>query len=152
MGITSAHSSRTVCRSEWRIPQKRISIWTSVSVTARRLIVSDASGDAALAADQALASYNGGLPLLMAWIRSGCGIRWDMDTHRAAEAHFTRPATIEGAFAPLNELCHRECPLAKPPMTCVDAVLTATTVTIATGGPFVNGVFTITRPSWRGDG
>jgi hypothetical protein len=49
--MKAAHSLRTVCRSEWQTPQNRISIWMSVSVVARRLIVSDASGDSALAAE-----------------------------------------------------------------------------------------------------
>ncbi len=45
------HSLRTVWRSEWQMPQKRISIWTSRSVGSRRAIVAEASGDVALAAE-----------------------------------------------------------------------------------------------------
>ena len=39
------------------MPQKRISIWTSFSVGSRRAIVEEASGDDALAAENALALY-----------------------------------------------------------------------------------------------
>jgi hypothetical protein len=39
------------------MPQKRISIWTSVSVGSRRAIVVEASGDVALAAEKAFALY-----------------------------------------------------------------------------------------------
>ena len=50
-GLTSLHSLRTEWRSEWQIPQKRISICTSCSVGSRRGIVVEASGDVALAAE-----------------------------------------------------------------------------------------------------
>lgn len=42
--MTDFHSSRTVWRSEWQTPQKRISIATSVAVGVRRSIVWGASG------------------------------------------------------------------------------------------------------------
>ena len=45
------HSFRAAWRSEWQIPQKRISIWTSCAVGSRREIVVAASGDVALAAE-----------------------------------------------------------------------------------------------------
>src|SRR5215467_60975 len=51
VGITPLHSSRTWWRSEWQIPQKRISICTSGSVGSRRAIVAEASDDVALAAE-----------------------------------------------------------------------------------------------------
>lgn len=51
VGITSFHSLRTVCRSEWQMPQKRISMYTSLWVGSRRLIVKGASGEVALAAE-----------------------------------------------------------------------------------------------------
>ena len=51
VGITPLHSLRTWCRSEWQMPQNRISICTSCSVGSRRAIVVEASGDVALAAE-----------------------------------------------------------------------------------------------------
>src|SRR5580700_10743172 len=57
VGITSRHSLRTWCRSEWQMPQNRISICTSFSVGSRRGIVADPRGDVALAAEYALALY-----------------------------------------------------------------------------------------------
>jgi hypothetical protein len=45
------HSFRTECRSEWQMPQKRISICTSRSVGSRRGIEDEASGEVALAAE-----------------------------------------------------------------------------------------------------
>src|SRR5271169_2443950 len=57
VGITPLHSLRTWCRSEWQMPQNRISICTSFSVGSRRGIVADARGDVALAAEYALALY-----------------------------------------------------------------------------------------------
>ena len=53
--MTLLHSLRTVWRSEWQMPQKRISICTSRSVGSRRGIVVRTSGDVALAAEYALA-------------------------------------------------------------------------------------------------
>src|SRR5271155_2317520 len=47
------HSLRTWWRSEWQMPQKRISICTSDSVGSRRVIEVEASGDVALAAEWA---------------------------------------------------------------------------------------------------
>jgi len=49
------HSLRTWWRSEWQTPQKRISIRTSRSAGSRRVIVSEASGEVALAAEKAFA-------------------------------------------------------------------------------------------------
>src|SRR5690349_7610321 len=57
VAINSLHSLRTECRSEWQIPQKRISICTSRSVGSRRAIVVEASGDVSPAAAYAFASY-----------------------------------------------------------------------------------------------
>src|SRR5580693_8520249 len=57
VGITSRHSLRTWCRSEWQMPQNRISIWISSSVGSRRGIVVEASGDLALPAEYAFALY-----------------------------------------------------------------------------------------------
>src|SRR6201996_5039890 len=57
VGITPLHSLRTWWRSEWQMPQNRISICTSASVGSRRAIVEDASGDVALAAEKAFALY-----------------------------------------------------------------------------------------------
>src|SRR5271154_1066214 len=57
VGMNSLHSLRTECRSEWQIPQNRISICTSFSVGSRRGIVLDAIGDFALAAEYAFALY-----------------------------------------------------------------------------------------------
>jgi hypothetical protein len=51
VGITPLHSLRTWWRSEWQMPQKRISISTSCSVRSRRAMVVEASGDFALAAE-----------------------------------------------------------------------------------------------------
>ena len=51
VGMTPLHSLRTWWRSEWQIPQKRISICTSCSVGSRRAIVVEASEDVALAAE-----------------------------------------------------------------------------------------------------
>src|ERR1700756_3152851 len=45
VGITSLHSLRTWCKSEWQTPQKRISICTSCGRGDRRWIVCFASGD-----------------------------------------------------------------------------------------------------------
>src|SRR5437016_7509856 len=53
--MNSLHSLRTECRSEWQMPQKRISIWTSRSVGSRRLILVEASPDVALPAEYAFA-------------------------------------------------------------------------------------------------
>src|SRR6266851_9589183 len=49
VGMNSLHSLRTECRSEWQMPQKRISICTSCSVGSRRVILVEASDDVALA-------------------------------------------------------------------------------------------------------
>src|SRR5204863_6224647 len=57
VGMNSLHSLRTECRSEWQMPQKRISICTSRSVGSRRLILVDASPDVGLAAQYAFALY-----------------------------------------------------------------------------------------------
>src|SRR5436309_10186453 len=51
VGMNSLHSLRTECRSEWQMPQKRISICTSRCVGSRRLILVEANGDVALAAE-----------------------------------------------------------------------------------------------------
>src|ERR1700683_2680781 len=59
VGITPLHSSRTWWRSEWQIPQNRISICTSCSVGSRRVTVVGASGDALLRAAEAFAVYMG---------------------------------------------------------------------------------------------
>src|SRR6266571_1088767 len=53
--MNSLHSLRTEWRSEWQMPQKRISICTSRSVGSRRLILVEASNDVALAAEYAFA-------------------------------------------------------------------------------------------------
>src|SRR5687767_5979865 len=58
--MTLCHSSRTWCRSEWQIPQKRISISTSCGPGARRWIVSGPRRACALAAPQALAAVDFG--------------------------------------------------------------------------------------------
>src|SRR4030095_41456 len=50
VGKTLFHSSRTVWRSEWQIPQKRMSSCTSRSVGSRRGIVVETSDDVGLAA------------------------------------------------------------------------------------------------------
>src|ERR1700719_1621494 len=55
--MNSLQSLRTECRSEWQIPQNKISICTSRSVGSRRLILVEASGDIALAAEYAFALY-----------------------------------------------------------------------------------------------
>src|SRR5881409_2730093 len=55
--MNSLHSLRTEFRSEWQMPQNRISICTSRSVGSRRLILVDASGDVSLAAEYAFALY-----------------------------------------------------------------------------------------------
>src|SRR4029077_9156896 len=52
VAMNSLHSLRTEWRSEWQMPQKRISICTSRSVGSRRLIFVEASGDFALAAEK----------------------------------------------------------------------------------------------------
>src|SRR6202034_3738869 len=57
VGMNSLHSFRTECRSEWQIPQNRISICTSCSVGSRRAIVVEAIGEFALAAEYAFALY-----------------------------------------------------------------------------------------------
>src|SRR5579864_8192123 len=57
VGMNSLHSLRTECRSEWQIPQNRISICTSCSVGSRRGTVAEASRDDALAAEYAFALY-----------------------------------------------------------------------------------------------
>jgi hypothetical protein len=49
--MTLLHSLRTEWRSEWQIPQKRISICAARSVGSRRAIVVEASGDVELAAE-----------------------------------------------------------------------------------------------------
>src|ERR1035441_2317679 len=51
--MTLLHSLRTECRSEWQMPQKRISICTSCSLGSRRAIVVPASGDVGPAAGEA---------------------------------------------------------------------------------------------------
>src|SRR3954471_15451824 len=51
VGMNSLHSLRTEWRSEWQMPQNRISIWTSRSVGSRRGIGADAMGAVALAAE-----------------------------------------------------------------------------------------------------
>src|SRR5205809_3161153 len=51
VAMNSLHSLRTECRSEWQMPQNRLSIWTSRSVGSRRLILVESSGDAAVAAE-----------------------------------------------------------------------------------------------------
>src|SRR5579862_2464146 len=51
VGMNSLHSLRAECRSEWQMPQNRISICTSFSVGSRRGIVVEAIGDFALAAE-----------------------------------------------------------------------------------------------------
>src|SRR4029450_2851281 len=55
--MNSLHSFRTECKSEWQMPQNRISICTSRSVGSRRLILVDARGDVSLAAEYAFALY-----------------------------------------------------------------------------------------------
>src|SRR5437016_8653492 len=55
VAMNSLHSLRTEWRSEWQMPQKRISICTSRSVGSRRLILVEASPDVALAAEYAFA-------------------------------------------------------------------------------------------------
>src|ERR1019366_5544189 len=55
--MTLLHSLRTEWRSEWQMPQKRMSVRTSCSVTSRRAIMVRASGDVALAAEYAFALY-----------------------------------------------------------------------------------------------
>src|SRR5271154_7583735 len=54
VGITPLHSSRTWCRSEWQMPQYKISICTSCSVGSRLEIFVEPSGDFELAAEYAL--------------------------------------------------------------------------------------------------
>src|ERR671913_1490555 len=51
------HSLRTKWRSEWQMPQKRMSICTSRSVGSRRGIVVKASDDVALPAEYAFSLY-----------------------------------------------------------------------------------------------
>src|SRR4030095_2650767 len=53
--MTLFHSLRTVWRSEWQIPQKRMSMWTSRSVASRRGIMVEAKDDVGLAVAYALA-------------------------------------------------------------------------------------------------
>src|SRR4029453_11499872 len=55
--MNSLHSLRTECRSEWQMPQNRISNCTSRLVGSRRLILVDARGDVSLAAEYAFALY-----------------------------------------------------------------------------------------------
>src|SRR5438132_5376077 len=55
--MNSLHSLRTECRSEWQMPQNRISICTSRSVGLRRGITVDANCDVGLAAEQAFVLY-----------------------------------------------------------------------------------------------
>jgi hypothetical protein len=50
------------------MPQKRISIWTSVSVGSRRAIVVEASGELALAAEKAFALYIDVMMGCVAWL------------------------------------------------------------------------------------
>ena len=54
-GVDGGHDAAPLVadwwRSEWQMPQKRISICTSCSVGSRRVIVVEASGDVALAAE-----------------------------------------------------------------------------------------------------
>src|SRR5579862_1512650 len=49
VGMNSLHSLRTECRSEWQIPQNKISICTSFSVGSRLGILVEANGNVALA-------------------------------------------------------------------------------------------------------
>ena len=42
------HSFRAWCRSEWQIPQKRTSIWTSCGVGSRRAMMARANGEVGL--------------------------------------------------------------------------------------------------------
>src|SRR5580658_6953478 len=51
VGRKALHSLRTEWRSEWQMPQNRISIWTSCSVGSRRAILVEARDDVALAAE-----------------------------------------------------------------------------------------------------
>src|SRR5579863_6121023 len=55
VGITSFHSLRTVCRSEWQTPQNNTSICTSCARGERRLMVCADSGELWLWAANALA-------------------------------------------------------------------------------------------------
>src|SRR3954453_10564275 len=55
--MNSLHSFRTEWRSEWQMPQKRISICTSRSVGSRRGVVVEASGDVAVPAEDAFVLY-----------------------------------------------------------------------------------------------
>src|SRR3954453_19264831 len=55
--MNSLHSLRTEWKSEWQMPQKRISICTSWSVGSRRGMEGGGSGDVALAAEKALVLY-----------------------------------------------------------------------------------------------
>src|SRR5690349_23661973 len=57
VAINSLHSLRTEWRSEWQIPQKRISICTSRSAGSRRAMIVEASRDVSLAAAYAFVSY-----------------------------------------------------------------------------------------------
>src|SRR5271154_7075649 len=57
VGITPLHSLRTWWRSEWQMPQNRISICTSFSAGSRLWMVADAIGDVTLAAEYAFALY-----------------------------------------------------------------------------------------------
>jgi len=49
--MNSLHSFLTEWRSEWQMPQKRISICTSRSVGSRRGMAADESGEVLLAAE-----------------------------------------------------------------------------------------------------
>src|SRR5882724_6173365 len=68
--MNSLHSLRTEWRSEWQMPQNKISICTSRSVGSRRLILVEASPDVALAAEYAFAlNVVGCIPTLVLFIK-----------------------------------------------------------------------------------
>jgi hypothetical protein len=69
------------------MPQKRISICTSVSVGSRRAIVVDASGDVALAAEKAFALY-----MALLWMQHAVK---DMQKHAILLVEFTMLATAK---------------------------------------------------------
>src|SRR5205814_9961260 len=68
--MNSLHSLRTECRSEWQMPQNRISICISRSIGSRRLIFVDASPDVSLAAEYAFALYVVGCMLELVTLNS----------------------------------------------------------------------------------
>src|SRR4030095_11414867 len=51
VGMNSLHSLRTECRSEWQMPQNKISIWPSRPGGSRRVVLVERRGDVALAAE-----------------------------------------------------------------------------------------------------